>query len=158
MVREHKRRKGARRYQDYTDENLEECLDKIKTGKLTQRVAASTYNIPRSTLKNKLKNKHTKTVDRPPVLTFEEEKLILSRVQVLCDYGFPATEEDVRHYIKGYLDMKMRVVTQFRNNLPVDVKTSTSGKQRRKKLHNIKKGFIDTHTEKEGITYEAGKF
>ena len=42
MVREHKRRKGARRYQDYTDENLEECLDKIKTGKLTQRVAAST--------------------------------------------------------------------------------------------------------------------
>ena len=84
MVREHKRRKGARRYQDYTDENLEECLDKIKTGKLTQRVAASTYNIPRSTLKNKLKNKHTKTVGRPPVLTFEEEKLILSRVQLLC--------------------------------------------------------------------------
>ena len=29
---------------------------------------------------------------------------------------------------------------------------------RRKKLHNIKKGFIDTHTEKERITYEVGKF
>ena len=34
----------------------------------------------------------------------------------------------------------------------MDLKTSISGKQRRKKLHNIKKGFIDTHTEKEGVT------
>ena len=26
---------------------------------------------------------------------------------------------------------------------------------RRKKLHNVRKGFIDAHVEKEGFTYEA---
>ena len=38
----------------------------------------------------------------------------------------------------------------------VDLKTSSS-KMRRKKLHNVRKGFIDAHVEK-GVTYEAGRF
>ena len=39
----------------------------------------------------------------------------------------------------------------------MDLKTSSS-KMRRKKLHNVRKGFIDAHVEKEGVTYEAGRF
>ena len=74
--------------------------------------------IPRSTIKNKLAGKHTKSVGRPPVLSFDEERLILSRVQLLCDYGLPATAQDVRHYIKCYLDTKNRTVLQFQDNLP----------------------------------------
>jgi hypothetical protein len=40
----------------------------------------------------------------------------------------------------------------------MDLKTSSRGKARRKKLHNVRKGFIDAHVEKEGVTYEAGGF
>ena len=36
----------------------------------------------------------------------------------MCDYGFSATPQDVRHYIKCYLDTKNRTVEQFKDNLP----------------------------------------
>ena len=37
----------------------------------------------------------------------------------MCDYGFTATPQDVRHYIKCYLDTKSRTVEEFKDNLPV---------------------------------------
>ena len=39
-------------------------------------------------------------------------------VWLMCDYGFPATPQNVRHYIKCYLDTKNRTVKQFKDNLP----------------------------------------
>ena len=51
-------------------------------------------------------------------MTLEEENLILSRVQVLCNYGFPATTDDVCHYIQTYLNTKNRTVPEFKNNYP----------------------------------------
>ena len=37
----------------------------------------------------------------------------------MCDYGFPATPQDVRHYIKCYLNTKNRTAEQFKDNLPL---------------------------------------
>ena len=75
---------------------LEECVRRVKSGNLTQRNAEKEYNIPRSTIKNKLSGKHPRPVGRAPVLSFDEERLILNRVRLTCDYGFPATPQDVR--------------------------------------------------------------
>ena len=118
MPRKHQRIPGSRRYKDYTEEMLEECVRRIKSGNLTQRDAEKEYSIPRSTIKNKLSGKHLKPVGQPLVLSFDEERLILNRVQLMCDYGFPATPQDVRHYIKCYLYTKNRTVEQFKDNLP----------------------------------------
>lgn len=52
---------GTINYGNYSKENLEECLEAIRSKQLTQRAAEIKYGIPRSTLKNKLKGKH----DRP---------------------------------------------------------------------------------------------
>ena len=106
MPRKHQRIPSSRRYKEYTKGMLEECVRRVKSGNLTQRDAEKEYNIPRSTIKNKLIGKHPKPVGRPPVLSFDEERLILSYAQLMCDYGFPATPQDVRHYIKCYLDTK----------------------------------------------------
>ena len=97
---------------------LEECVRRVKSGNLTQRDAEKEYNIPRSTIKNKLSGKHPKPVGQPPVLSFDEERLILNCVQLMCDYGFHATPQDVRHYIKCYLDNKNRTVEWFKEDLP----------------------------------------
>ena len=43
MPREHKRVPGSRRYKDYTDDMLEECVRRVKSGDLTQRNAAKEY-------------------------------------------------------------------------------------------------------------------
>ena len=118
MPRNYVRSLGNRRYHDYTDEQLEECLRRLKSGEISQRDAEKHYKIPRSTLKNKLKSKHTGSVGRPTILTIDEEKMILVRVQALCDYGFPATTDDVTYFIKCYLDTKNRTIQQFSNNMP----------------------------------------
>ena len=54
MPRTHKRELGSRAYQNYTQETLDEALSKLRNHELTQREAEQLYNIPRSTLKNKL--------------------------------------------------------------------------------------------------------
>ena len=118
MPQTHKRAFGARRYKDCSNEKLEECLHEVKHSAFKQSAAAKVFNIPRSTIKNKLAGKHSKPVGRPLVFSFGEERLILQRVQLLCDYGFPATPQDVRHLIKSYLDTKNRTVLQFNDNLP----------------------------------------
>ena len=40
----------------------------------------------------------------------------------------------------------------------MDRKSTESEKIKRKKRHAKRKGFADIHAEKEGVTYEAGKF
>jgi len=59
MARKYKSTVGSRKHAAYSSETLEKALKAITTGALTQRQAAAvSYNIPRSTLKNKLKGAH----------------------------------------------------------------------------------------------------
>ena len=53
---------GSQRYNDYTDQILEECVRWLQSSGLTQQNAAKEYMIPISTIKNKLAGKHTKSV------------------------------------------------------------------------------------------------
>ena len=62
MPRRYLRDLGSRKYCDYTKEKLDEALADINSNKLTQVAAARIYNIPLSTLKNKLNNRHSKKV------------------------------------------------------------------------------------------------
>lgn len=62
---------GTRKYGKktrYTEETLKKALDDIKSCKMSQRVASETYNIPRSTLKYKLKKQYSKPVGKPLAL------------------------------------------------------------------------------------------
>ena len=58
MVRHYKRKIGARSYKNYSTETLKLCLDLIKNGTLSQRIAAKQFNIPRKTIINELSQKH----------------------------------------------------------------------------------------------------
>ncbi|KAL5246342.1 hypothetical protein ACI65C_013750 [Semiaphis heraclei] len=57
MPRIKKKPLGTRHYVNYSDEVLNECLQEINSGRMTQRAAAAAYKIPRSTIKNKLKDR-----------------------------------------------------------------------------------------------------
>lgn len=72
---------GVRRYgakSNYTAEALIEALEKIRSGTVGQREAAKIYSIPRSTLKNKLDEKHIQSVGRPIAVNRDEEPLWLT--------------------------------------------------------------------------------
>ncbi|CAG4960783.1 unnamed protein product [Colias eurytheme] len=122
----------------YTEESLRECLKKIKQCVLTQRAAAKFYGIPRSTIKNKLKEKQTKDVGRPPTLTEVEENAIISHAIALADLEILVGMQDVRVIVKKYLDDEQRRVKPNGTILKVHVFASTedetSGKGHTEKI------------------------
>ena len=120
MTRTHKRKKGARRYADYTAANLKKALLNIKNKILSQREAAKVFNIPRSTLKNKLKKAHMKHYGRPSAFTEQEETAFVSHLIKMSQYGFPVDKLDLRMIVKNYLAKQERIVPWFKNNLPGD--------------------------------------
>lgn len=118
MPRNPKKRLGSRAYANYSPETLEECLNSIRSGQLSQRVAATRFGVPRSTIKNKLKRIHCKKVGRGRVFTEPEETAFEQHLIKLSDYGFPVVESDFRMAIKNYLDKKGAVVHRFKENIP----------------------------------------
>ena len=95
---------GTRNYANYTPEALEECVEAIRSGELTQRAAETRYGIPRSTI-NKLKCKHMNKVGYSRIFSEEEEELVFEQHLIkLCDYGFPVVELDFRYTVKNYFD------------------------------------------------------
>lgn len=85
---------GTRNHGNYSKEKLEECLEAIKSKQFTQRAAEIKYGIPRSTLKNKLKEKHHNKVGRKRIFNEDQENCFEQHLIKLCEYGFPMVELD----------------------------------------------------------------
>lgn len=51
MTQKYKRTPGSRKYGDITAEKLEICLNPVRSGEMSQRVAANHYDICLSTIK-----------------------------------------------------------------------------------------------------------
>lgn len=118
MVRNYKRKLGARHYADYSPQQLEECLQAIRDGSYSHRQAAEHFNIPRRTILNKLKQKHSKPVGKPTTFSRDEEESFVSYIEALSDFGFPITTEGLRNVIKIYLQRTSRVIKDFQDNKP----------------------------------------
>ena len=67
MPRTYKRRAGSRHYQDYTEKDLDEAVDKVLQKKLSLRQAEKKYKIPKSTINYKAKKMHQLPPGRPKV-------------------------------------------------------------------------------------------
>lgn len=114
-------RPNIRRYgikSRYTQEQLDKILEEVKGGVISERQAARKYDIPRNTIRNKLKGYHSKSVGRPTVFSEEEEKSIVRHVMSLSDIGLPISLFDVRCVAQSYLNSQARRVKQFKQNLP----------------------------------------
>ena len=100
--------KKRRPYKQHNINIVEMAVNKIRNG-MSIRVAAEKYCIPKSTLADKVKGLHSKPVGRPTALTKEEEDLIVERLLLLGEWGYPLTTRDLRLTIKSYLDSMGRV-------------------------------------------------
>lgn len=64
-----------------SEQDLETCLDVVNTcGKLYIWKAASLYNIPCTTIKNKIEGKHGKLIGGQTVFTSKEEEIFVSQM------------------------------------------------------------------------------
>ncbi|XP_072394976.1 uncharacterized protein [Diabrotica undecimpunctata] len=118
MPRTPKRILGSRRYADYTQETLQECLHEIRRGEISHRRAEEKYKIPRRTILNKLKGKHSKTPGRQNVFTPGEENQFVNCLIYMGEYGFSINTTELRNIIKNYLKRCGRDVKIFKDNFP----------------------------------------
>ena len=86
----------------------------IQNKEMTQKEAASVFNIPRSTIKNKLKGVHKNAVGRPTTFSNQEEKLLASRLKLCSEFGIPMYYVDLRMIVKYFLDKTDRSIPYFK--------------------------------------------
>ena len=118
MPRTYLRRLGAKPKRNYNTENLIKAIQAIKVRKLSYRQAAEKYQIPRSTLENKVNLTHPKSLGGQPVLTKEEEGDLVHGILRAAHWGFPFTGWDIRYLVKGYLDRCGQKEKRFCKNMP----------------------------------------
>ena len=83
MPRQHKRKLGAQRYCDYSDETLQAAVHAVKSGKMSSYKAEEKYGIPRRTIVNKVKGWHSKPFGKPTVLHLKKWNSLNSSLHVL---------------------------------------------------------------------------
>ncbi|XP_069679968.1 tigger transposable element-derived protein 2-like [Periplaneta americana] len=119
MVRNYKPSPGFRNYRNYSESTLEEALQLIRENKMSLNRVSQIFKIPKGTLCNKMKNKHSKNPGGQTVFTTEEEKQLCDCVIQMGDWGYPLDFFDIRIITKMLLDRMGRRVAKFGpTNLP----------------------------------------
>nr|XP_039250194.1 uncharacterized protein LOC120327898 [Styela clava] len=80
--------------------------------------AAKRNALKRSTLYDKMKKTHTKSIGRPTGLTNEEEKRFANSLEIIARWGYPIGPEDMCNIVKNYLDAMGISSPTFPNNKP----------------------------------------
>lgn len=89
----------------------------VKTGVYAIGTAAKLHNVPRGTLRSRLKG-ISATRGKPPILTSEEETVLRDWIVKCQKKGFPRRKLDILLSVKEFLDKDPTRQTPFANNLP----------------------------------------
>ncbi len=114
-----KERKGTARKGNYRNKYNQAMMDMairdIEEKRLSLNKAAKKYNVPKATLSNRLTKLTTGQLGRPTELSKEEEEIMVERLIMLGDWGFPLSCKDLCYLIKAYLDSSGRATRKVEN-------------------------------------------
>jgi hypothetical protein len=110
-------RGNTRKMKCYSKEDLEKAINAVQEEGMSMREACKEFNVPRTTLGDRIHQRHGVINGRQPELTPDEETMLVDRMKLLGVWGFPFTAQDLCHFVKIYLDKK-GAVTRFKDNLP----------------------------------------
>lgn len=100
MARKYRKKIGGRSYKNYSDDILEEALNKIANGEISILAASKAYKISYGTLHNKFNGKHVKKCGHPTIFSEKEEMDFLTAAMKCGKWGFPLTLMDLKLVIK----------------------------------------------------------
>ncbi|XP_022110174.1 jerky protein homolog-like isoform X2 [Acanthaster planci] len=106
-------------YKEYKKDTLETAVNKIRNGEMTIRGASRLYNIPKTTLNDKVNYRsllHSRQGPKP-VLTEEEENQLVRWIIGMSKIGYGRTKLELLSTVKKILDKDGRP-NRFRNNTP----------------------------------------
>lgn len=87
----------TKRGESWTEEQLQNAMEAVSKRNFSQRKAATTYGIPRRTLRNHLKSgKTTKKYGRSSILSTTQENELVTRIKRLAQIGLPLSTKIIR--------------------------------------------------------------
>ena len=106
-------------YNRYTQDNLEQALEEVKSGRLTFGAASKLFAVPKTTLRDHANDRSTvgKKAGRQTTIPKEVEDDIVEKVISASKAGFPLTKRQFLLKV-GLLAKKLNLKTQFKNNVP----------------------------------------
>lgn len=107
----------GKRRKNYTEEQLAEAVEALNNG-MSGRKCEEEFGIPRKTIVDRAKGIHGDKMGQPSILSVEEEATICDMVLLMSQWGFPLTGDDLRYFVKSYLDKKGAAGLRFVGNLP----------------------------------------
>lgn len=117
MVRNYKRKTGDT--PKYSEEAMVLAMMDVNDG-MTQRAAAKKHRVSQTTLRRRYHGivKSPGKIGRKTALLRNEEFAIASNLASLGDFGLAFDFQELRNFIKYYLDMSARHIKEFKDNLP----------------------------------------
>jgi hypothetical protein len=78
----------------YSAETLDKAAGDVQSKKLNPYQASREYNVPRSTIRDKVKDRYKKSSKGPAkMLTDEEENSLVKYIEYMSTRGFPITRK-----------------------------------------------------------------
>ena len=112
-------RKSKGIYCKYDRQTIKNAVDAVRTGAMTLRQAAGTFNVPKSTINDRLLSKVSMDAKpgRPPVVPMEVEEKVVEAVTTAASCGLGTTRKGL--LIKtGRLCQKLGIKTPFKDGIP----------------------------------------
>lgn len=106
-----------RRYKDYDESILNIAVGLVHNKNISSYDAEKQFGIPRRTILNKVKQKHTKNIGGPTKLSPADEQKIASCLILCGEYGYPLTSLELRTIVHDYL-VKNGLNGIFNNKMP----------------------------------------
>lgn len=108
---------SIRKCKKHDPEVIKKALIEVQNGGSFRKVAEK-YEIEHTVLYRHMKRGQTKKKGGQTALSEYDEKLLVSRLQICSDWGYPIDSITLRLLVKEYIDKQGRTVPKFNNNMP----------------------------------------
>lgn len=118
MVRNYIRK--SNRGQSYAQQDLEQAVDKVKSGQLTAYRASIIYKIPKNTIRDHVigrRGRKSSSYGRPTCLALDEEKILADAICVMEKWGFGLSRKEILEIVGVYVKSN-DIKTNFRDGVP----------------------------------------
>ena len=117
FIVKHRKMAPGKRRKNYTEDELAEAVEALNNG-MSGRQCEEQFGIPRKTISDRASGLHGSKIGQPAVLSDEEEAMMVDMILLMSKWGFPFSGDDLRYFVKAYLDKKGKTALRFKMNLP----------------------------------------
>lgn len=102
----------------YCDNDLLEAIEKVRTNEMSYGAASKTYNVPKTTLHNRMRKPENHPKGATTTLSKDQEKELADWVLIHADFGDPRTKQDIIIAAAEIAQLDANPSNNFKNGTP----------------------------------------